>query len=95
LTVRVAKRTLLLPDMKRQEEMTFTAGARFKTDSFITSPAFKNPRTRIIITDFDKREGQNMRKATAFIIIPLNVAHSACETSQIAYKILNMHKLIC
>jgi hypothetical protein len=36
--------------------------------------------------DLDMREGENTRKATAYSIIPLNVAHFACETHLNAQK---------
>jgi hypothetical protein len=36
--------------------------------------------------NFDKREGENTRKASTYSITPLNVAQFACETSQNAQK---------
>jgi hypothetical protein len=37
-------------------------------------------------TQFNKLKGRNTRKAPGYEIIKLNVAHSACETSQDAQK---------
>jgi hypothetical protein len=41
-----------------------------------------------IQSNFDKRKGREdpARKAPAYRIMPMNVAHSACETSQIAQE---------